>query len=206
MGVWNLTRCKNMLYYKLLMLAVKKPKNKKRLFPILAVAGLLLVGGAVGYVLIAKPFSKNSATPAVTTNGVNTVNYDPPTSEEKTAADQRKEDIVKQQEQTNLPTTTPTIIISPTRISQAGAGQPLNIRVFIDGTASGQCQVTITKAGQPTINKSFSISFEATSSVCQNADVPIGEFGSEGDWTVRLIAVSGQAQSKPYEQTVSIKK
>lgn len=182
------------------MLSVKKPKNKKRL-PLLLALGCLVALAIIGVVIFTFTRPSNKTETDAATAPSNTINYDGPTANEQAAGDSQK---IAQQDTSTTSTGQADLLATITRADQASAGQPLNIRAFVDGTTSGQCQVTLTKSGKPTIQKTFSIAVEGTSSMCQNADIAASEFAVSGDWNLSLIILANSSQSKPVEQTVTI--
>lgn len=187
------------------MRSINQRKNKK---PIILIASVALVIAASGlaYLAIARPFSKQAA-PVTADKPVNTVDYGPPSQQELKTQDDKKNDVLKSADAASgQVATTSDIAVSIVRVSQETAGQPLNIRVQIDGATTGSCQVTLTKAGQSTISKTFPVVFEATSSRCQDSDIPIADFGQGGEWQLRVIVVKDSHQSKPAEQSVTVDK
>lgn len=184
------------------MRSITQRKNKKPI--ILATsAALVLVGGAIAFLAIARPFDK--AVPAETvTRPANDVDYGPPTESELKAAADQKDDIIKAA--TGGSNVTTDITASISRADQASAGQPLNIRVQIQGATTGDCHIKLTRAGQSTIEKTFQVVFEATNSRCLAADVPASDFGQSGEWNLEVYIESGSKQSKTVEQSVTVTK
>ncbi|MGH7196894.1 MAG: hypothetical protein ACREGJ_03990 [Candidatus Saccharimonadales bacterium] len=176
-----------------------KKTNRKKIFALLVVGVALISLGVYGWLQI----PKNSST-QVSPRPVNDVNYSPATEEDKAAVDQRKEDLAKGQEQ--KPATNPAISLTVTRASQSDAGQPLNIRTVISGASSGTCEVNLTKSGQPTITKSFSVLFEATSAMCADANIPTSDFSTGGEWQLKIQVKKDARQSNIVEQSVKITK
>ncbi len=205
MGWLNCQKHINYAIVIILMLSLNKPKNKKKLLsalPLIIVAAAVIAGGL--YLLIAQPLKKSEN--ETNTAPTNTINYDPPSEEEKTTSDAKKDEII---DNINSGDSTPNetdVVVTITRADQAGAGQPLNIRAFIDGTKTGQCKVIISKSGQSTVEKSFPVVFEGTGSSCQNADIDAGEFSTGGEWTLTISVVTGSGQSKATDQKVTIDK
>lgn len=187
------------------MRSINKRKNKK---PILLItsAAIIIVGGGLAYLAIARPFSSKQT--ATTTNTpdrpANTVDYNSPTQAEQQTQDATKNNVVNND--TSQSKTTSSITASLVRADQGGNGQPLNIRVDISGTTSGTCHITLTRAGQPTISKDFTVGFEATSSYCVNADIPASEFSESGAWQLKIVVASGSQESKAIETTVTVAK
>lgn len=186
------------------MRSISKRKNKKPII-LIASAAVLVVGGGLAYLAFGRPFDNPVATDTATNNSPTSSDYAPPTEEELNAASEQKDEIIKATTGDNK-TTNNGIVATITRASQAGAGQPLNIRVDVAGASQGTCEVTLTKDGQPTVYRTFSVVFEATSSRCDNADINASEFGQSGDWHLSLTIKSGESQSKEVTQVVSIVK
>lgn len=96
------------------------------------------------------------------------------------------------------------ITVSIARASQAGAGQPLNIRAIISGASSGECDIALTKEGQPSINKTFAVIFQATSSTCQDANIDASTFLVGGEWNLQIFVKNNSSKSAPVSQVVNI--
>lgn len=175
---------------------------------LIATIGLLIAIGV--YIVVAKPFYK--PTEVKQPRPANSVDYHAPSTAEQQAQQQQKDEIIKKQ--TDQSSTAPssdnstasTLTVTISRASQVSAGKPLNIRVIVDGTSNGECEVTLTKNGQPTIIKTFPIAFEATSSSCQGSDISADAFAVSGNWALNVLAKNGTAQSKPATQTVTVTK
>lgn len=181
-----------------------KAKNKRgRLF--IALAILLVAVGAGSYIFIVKPFNKNAGTGTntpVAERTVNDINYSPATNDEKKDADQAKQNIANQNNQQPTPSTSITVTV--TRASQAGAGQPLNIRTLVSGATSGNCTATLTNANK-TINQSGTLVQNVNAYTC-NIDVPAASFTTGGTWKLSVVATSGQQTSTAATQDVTITK
>jgi hypothetical protein len=188
---------------------MKHPKRKtlvtKKNLIIACAAALLVVGSVVGFI-----YTNNDKRQTANTNDIaqeqrdqnpeNNVNYDPPTEAEIAETEQQKEEIVQENETPPAAGLTVTI----TRSGQTGTGQPLNIRTLVTGATSGTCNVSITKIGQTTLTKTFPITFDATYSSCEGANVPASEFTAEGSWQVSITATNGANTSAPATTTVNI--
>jgi hypothetical protein len=173
---------------------------------IITVIGVFVLGG--GAFALYRNRSENRRTVSSEEQdderGVNEVNYGPPTEEEIDETKRQKEQIIKEYEQNQNPQPSTVINVTISRANQAGGGQPLNIRTIVDGTTSGTCEVNLKKDGQATVRKTFPIGVEATYAVCQQADIPAGEFGAGGDWTLEVVAKSGNLVSAVASQKVTI--
>jgi hypothetical protein len=186
------------------MRSINQRKNKKPIL-LLFFAAIVLVGGGIAYLAIFRPFSTQQPA-AIETRPANDVDYGPPSQQELQVADEQKDDILKAATDDQATNSDAGITVSIARVSQEGPGKPLNIRVQIDGTSHGNCQVTLTRQGQSTVNKTFAVVFEATSSMCQNADIPVGEFGESGEWSLSVVVQDGAHTSKPIVQSVMVVK
>jgi len=184
---------------------MKLPRKKRSEAPlILAIAvPVVIAGGAVVYMLGNQP-KQHSQT---TARPVNSVDYGPPTDQEKQETTQSKADIIQQNDTKTQPSTPPEaskkLTINISRASQLGKGQPVNIRTFVDGATTGTCDVTLTQAGKPTVTATFIIAFEATSSTC-NGDVAAAQIGTSGDWQLSIVAKSANLTSTAATQTIKV--
>jgi hypothetical protein len=188
-----------------------KPRRSILKWMLVAVVILALAGGATYWLLHRSDASDSSI------RSTNSINYSPPTDEEKAEADKQKDEIVGnpgdpskpadgQPPDAGDPAPVGNISVSITRVANATSTQPLSIRALVSGTSSGTCKVSLTKNGQPTVVKTFTVVFEATSATCGSADIPASEFGASGDWTMSLVVQSGPNVSATIKQTVSITK
>ncbi len=188
------------------MKLTSRKKNKKIIIATSVIVPALLLM-SVAYIFFARPFDKKISSKAPNVP-VGVINYDPPTDDEKAAAGQQKEDIIKdyEKDQTDNNQTPSGITVSISLADQASAGKDLNIRALVEGATSGECKITLTQQGQTTVTKSFPLVFEATSSRCQGADIAASEFNKGGEWNLSLVVVSGAAQSNIVQQSVTITK
>lgn len=189
------------------MQKIKTHFNISKKVLILGLVGALVLGG--GALAFFKNRSENQRTASSEQDdekGVNEVNYDPPTEEEIDETKRQKEEIIKKYEESQNQQPSSVINVTISRANQSGNGQPLSIRTIVDGTTNGTCEVNLKKSGQATVSKSFPIGVEATYAVCQGADIPAGDFGAEGDWTLEVVAKSGNLVSAVASQKVTIVK
>jgi hypothetical protein len=174
----------------------KQRPSKKIIFTI--VAALVVIVSLIMWYLW-------SRTPQQTTGTqpTNTINYNPPTEEEKQAGDKQKEVIVQNQKN-DTPTQNPDLRVFIVRTFQDPSG--FNIRSEVDGTTTGDCLITFTKDGQPTVTKTFPVVFEATSSSCQNTPISPSDFSVSGSWNLQIIVKKDGMQSAAATTTVEVKK
>lgn len=137
--------------------------------------------------------------------GVNIVDYGPPSSEQLAATEQKKQQIIGEFESPKPKETSAVdFSISLVRADQSIPSQPLNVRALVFGAKNGNCFYNLTRGGK-TINKTSDIIFEGTSSRC-NADVDLNEFAEPGEWKLELVAESGDKKSNQITQKVNIAK
>lgn len=192
------------------MKIIQKRSHTKRNILLASLVGILLIGGGF-FVWQArqKPAAMAAETPS---QSMNDINYNPPTNEEKEATEERKDEIIKEQEkereEKETPPSTNNITVTIVRPSpgQTTQGEALNIRTVIDGTSSGTCNISLTKTGQPTITKTFPVVFDVSSATCENADIPLSDFGEEGEWQLSITVSKDGKQSQPVTRKVTIAK
>ncbi|HWZ66048.1 MAG TPA: hypothetical protein VNX65_04660 [Patescibacteria group bacterium] len=194
---------------------LSKQKSKRPFLAVLLIAVVLIVVYFLIWKLATnKPNQPSQQPVSQSGSGSSQINYSPLTDAEKQARDQQKQDIIKQQSASSsaaAPSTTSTtpaqtIVATISRASQPASGQPLAVRVNIAGLTSGECDIALSKDGQPTVNKVFPIAFQATTSGCQGSDIAASEFSVSGDWSLQVIAKNGSNQSTPVNQTITISK
>lgn len=166
---------------------------------------LVALGGVIYWRYYSNPQSSD-------TRPMNTVDYSPPSKQEKDDAEAKKEEVIKKEEdakKTNTgsaATTSKDMQVTISRANQAGAGQPLNIRTIITGTNSGECNVELKKDGQTSINKTFAITTETTYATCKQADITASDFSAGGEWNLSITAKNGSVQSPAATTKVTITK
>lgn len=187
------------------MKRTKTKKITKKNLIIVAVIVVLLLG-AFAFLMYRTRNSSLTTTDASKPQGQeieNKINYNPPTEEEKKEAEAKKEEIINNIEN---PPVAQDLTVSIVRATQADKGATLNIRALVSGATSGTCLVKLTRDGQPSVEKSFPITFEATNSMCKGADISASEFTIGGDWQLNITAQSGGKASATATKTVTINK
>lgn len=186
-------------------IARKKTLGKKQKILIIVILLLVAAGGVAVFFFYNTQRNNNANTNEP--RPVNTVDYNPPTKEEEQSTSTQKDQIISDYNKSqggSDQNTTSDITVTISRANQTSAG--LSIGTIVDGAKSGTCTVALTRAGQPTITKTFAIAYEATSGFCQEAVVPIGDFTSEGEWQLAVTATSDGKTSQPATQKVNIDK
>jgi cytoskeletal protein RodZ len=188
------------------MQSISKQKNKKsykKLIVLIAIILVLLAGAS--YVALAHPFNRQQTTTSPEnspTRPVNSVDYNPPTEQNKQDSQDAKQRDINQQQ--NNPPTNPSITVTIARAGQTGAGQPLSVRTTIGGITNGTCNATLTSNGQ-TVTGSGTVTLTGTSYAC-NIDIPTSSFPTGGQWQLSITATNGSATSPAATQTVTITK
>lgn len=186
---------------------MKFPRRKqatKR--PILIILGGVFVA-VLGGILLWQMWP-NSTTPADTTiqgaAPTNTVDYDPPTAEEKAEQEAQKTKLLEGTTGDGSTSTTPpdaNLTITITRAGQATSGQPVSVRTIVSGTASGTCEATFNRAGS-SFTKIFPVAVSASTVTC-NGDVELDTFSS-GEWQMSIIVKNGSGASQPAIATFTV--
>lgn len=169
-----------------------RQKNKKIFFA-LGIGLLMLVVLAGGWYF----FGRHAQTPPQT----GSINYNPPTQEEKKETAEQKDQLIKDQE---TPPANPDIIVTVTSVFQDPNG--VHVRALVSGTNSGQCEIILSQNGSAQIVKTFPVVFEATSASCQNATFPLSEIPAAGIWNVSIIVKKDATQSAAVTTTVNVVK
>lgn len=156
----------------------------------------LLVVGCIITVLVNKHSATNVVSQPVAPTG--TVNYGPPSKVDTQIANQTKQQIIQNDsaassESSISPSTGYTVTIS--RLSQTAAGQPVELRTIVTGTAIGSCNVAFSQNGT-TFSETYQVGLEGTYYTCLNANIPITNFSSPGNWTA-TVNVSNLGLTSP---------
>ncbi len=175
----------------------KKQRPTKKIIFIIVTGILVITAGLVVWYLWSRTPQSTSTQPT------NTVNYNPPTEEEKQAGDKQKE-IIVQNQKNDTPTQNPALQVFIVRTFQDPSG--FNIRTEVGGTTTGDCMITLTKDGQPTVTKTFPVVFEATSASCQNTPISLTDFTVGGAWNMQIVLKKDGAQSAAASTSVDVKK
>jgi hypothetical protein len=173
--------------------------SKNQLLPIiLAGLVLVLVGG-----LIFNRWQDSKSSSSQDTNQADDaeINLSPPTEEEIKAAQEHKDELVKQQNQQNQPTNGK---VTPIIIDAGYYDNQLEVRSFVPGIfeAGGTCTVTASK-GNEKVSKQSAASQGATTTDCPVTNIPRSEL-SAGSWTVVVSYVSTTNQGSSETRIVEV--
>lgn len=181
----------------------KHPK-KKLLFAVLA--GLVIVSLlAGGWLLQSK---RNNTSPAQAgTKAADSIKYAPATPQEKQQAEDRKDEIIRDQakaeEAANAPKTssgkkavTPVITYATYKDGMA------EIQAYIPGLFEdgGSCTLTLTQASQ-TVTKQVPALANVSTTDCQRFNVPRADFPASGTWKVIINYSSTTAEGASSQNT-----
>lgn len=186
------------------MVKNSKFKNKKILIVVSLLAILIACGVAFAYY----KHTKNTDNPAEQLQPSNQagINLNPPTLEENNSGDERKEQIVEEQNKSKnnsgeTKTKQTTVIITD-------AGQYDNIievRSFIPNHyEDGTCTINFQK-GSSKVSKSTPAYRDASTTICTNPLFKRSEFPSAGDWQVTVSYKSPGAVGVSETRTIKIK-
>ena len=181
---------------------------KKKIIIAVAVVAALAIGGAAFYLLSTQ---RNNDTSTDEPRPVNTVDYNPPTQEQEQETSTQKDEIIQDYTKNQDASTgsdgqnaSSSIAVSITRANQTSAG--ISIGTVIDGTKNGTCNVTLSKPSQTTIQKTFTIVYEASSAYCQGAFISIDDIPASGEWQLSIVASGSNGTSEAATQTVNVDK
>lgn len=133
------------------------------------------------------------------------INYDPPTEEEKESGDKQKDDLVENQyegneNQVQSISQSATVIIT----DAAQYGDVIEVRSFIqDHYEDGTCTITFTQ-GAKKVEKETSAYRDASTTICTNPLFKRNEFPTSGDWDVVVSYVAGNTVGVSAKKVVSI--
>jgi hypothetical protein len=184
-----------------------KIKNQKSILTrrnILIIVSLALVLSVAGFAYTLLPIffpPKN--------NSDSTINYNPPTQEQKQAGNQTKEETI------NTPETKQEVAVDPASgkkqvsLTIVDAGQydrVVEVRAFTGSVAEtgGTCTITFTK-GAEKLARTVPTIVSANSTQCTTLKVPTPEFPSLGTWSVVVAYESTQSIGQSSKQDVELK-
>jgi cytoskeletal protein RodZ len=116
------------------------------------------------------------------------INYEPPTQEQKDEGNAAKDSFndkyyptADDQKDTSDDSTTPSKDVSIIISSTTQTSDAIQIRTIIQSVNSGACKLTMTKEGQPTITREAETQNLGSYSTCKGFDVPLSELQA-GSW------------------------
>lgn len=113
---------------------------------------------------------------------VETINYDPPTNEEKNAGDAIKQEIIDN-EQKNPPEKS---IVKVILVDSSQYGDEIEVRAFVENfVEDGNCTINFTN-GDKSIDKTVPAFADASSTPCITLTLPVKDFPEAGMWSVKV--------------------
>lgn len=155
-------------------------KNKKSLF-IISLLVILAIGSTLVWWHLGTQREES-----ITPSEDRTINYGPPSENERRAGDEIKQEIVKQSESDIAPSNSrESVGVAVTTAEQYGS--QVEVRAFIQGVieGGGTCTATFKKDGH-TITSSSEAFIDATTSQCKPIFTDRGEFPSGGGWALTV--------------------
>ena len=175
--------------------------TKKKQILLLASAIIILI--AVGAFLYFRNQSND-------TLELGEINYNPPTEEEANAGDDKKPELVAQQDReansdqqsSDNSDSKKQVTVIITDADQYGSN--IEVRSFIpDHYQDGTCIITISN-GSDVIKKSTPAYKDASTTICTNPLFARSEFGSTGNWQVVVEYVSDSAYGKSDARSIQV--
>jgi hypothetical protein len=183
----------------------QKSKNKSRLTrnkKLLIGTGLVVLVASVAVGLSVYINRHRNSTVSVTTDTGQTVNYSPATKAERKEANDKKDEIVKEQEQKQADTATPNnkASVKPTITNTTGSVNAYVSGIFEEG---GTCTAIFTKAST-TLTKTTPGFQNVSYTQCAPINLETG-FLSTGQWTLIVKYDSEKSSGSSDPQTIEVK-
>lgn len=183
---------------------IKTIKNKKLIIGVLALAAIVVAGGAFAY---SQQSSSTAPTPVVNTSPEATINYDPPTEEEIESTEQHKQAITDREEaRQNQPANLDKRAVTPT-ITYAGQyGTQVEIGAIVPGISEGNgtCTAKFTN-GAKSFTKSVAAVKNVNSTDCPEMNAESNEFSPKGTWTTTVSYNSPVAEGISEPRQIEVK-
>ncbi len=173
---------------------MKKPKNNMTKIALL-VAALIVIASI--FVLIF--FKDNGSEDTPETTGI--INYSPPTEEELLSANEKKKEIVSENDNKTADLDAHVTIVDANQYENS-----IEIRAFASNVVQdGMCVITFTR-NSTVITKQTSAYADASSTPCANIEVPRSEFAENGEWKVSVAYTSSDGKYKGESTIVMVLK
>ena len=178
-----------------------KKINNKRI--IIIATGLLLIATAGAFFMYQKMTSKVDQSQDAT-RPTNTVDYGPPTDEEKAQAEKQKEqNIERSQSDSAPPSRTANVVV----VDSSQYGSSFEVRGYVSNVfeEGGSCTARFSRIGSNAVVKVVSATKSATTTQCQTIEVPVTEFNVKGDWNFTLEYSSPSKQGITKSSIIAIR-
>lgn len=166
--------------------------TKKKKTTLLVVLIVVIIAGAFAYAQM-----RNKDT------GNDSINYNPPTKDEREAADSQKEKNIEREKTDNRPISQNAEIVV---VDAHQYDDTVEVRAYISNIYedNGTCTVVITNGGQ-TVSKDTKGFKDATTTQCEPFDIPRSAFTATGDWQAKILYSSETAKGESTAQIINIK-
>lgn len=178
---------------------LKQTTPKSRLIFILGSLLLLFVAALVLEKTGVTDFYHKAQSP--TTDGTeSSINYDPPTEEEVKAGDEKKQEIIQEEESTPTePVTEANVVI----VDASQYDNSVEVRAFVSNIIKdGTCSFTFTKDNNK-VTKVGPAFGDASSTPCIAQTIPVSEFSESGEWNL-VVRYEADGVAGSAETTVNI--
>ena len=130
---------------------------------------------------------------------INTVSYTPATSTEQEEGENLKNQLI---EDSNKPSMNQGITVSFSAATQDTPGGPVIVKALINGTSSGNCNLTLSKGS---IIKKYSAPVKNLETYygCDGFSIPVADL-SNGNWKAKLI-ITNDSSTGSAEQSIEVK-
>lgn len=179
----------------------KANSNKRRIIATLLVGALIMCGYLTYRYVI-----NHGSDP----QGTDTINYGPPTDEEKTAGELKKQEIIEQETRQRQPSSlnnpnpkNKNVDVIITDASQYD--DIIEVRSFVPNHyEDGTCTIKFEKDSD-SFSKSAPAYKDISTTICTNPEIKRSEFSSSGNWTVIVSYSSATASGNSEKQKITIK-
>lgn len=180
-----------------------KRSNKKKISLILLSVALVFLATAALELTGVTDFYKHDKAPSDSDSS--SINYQPPTENEKQSGDKQKDKVVEDEAARNNPETQNKQKVSVI-ITDAGQYDDIvEVRSFIpDHYQDGACTITFTQ-GTRKVTKDTPAYRDASTTICTNPLFARSEFPSSGDWQVVVSYNAGSFQGSSEPRTVNLR-
>lgn len=165
---------------------------------IVSIIAILAIGGWFSWKRYSPTTDQKSRSTANTSNKINSVNYDPPTTAQKTAGEAAK---VGAQRSSTVPNSSITLQDQKGTVNISRAIQTnyngvamVSLRTTVTGLTTGTCTATFSRTGQNSIEQKTDVISSANYYSCAPVDVAVSSFSESGAWNVK-VAVTNSSNS-----------
>jgi len=172
-------------------------KNKKILFPLIAIA--IIVTGVALYVKFNQKSADSPTQQELREQEKEAGPADPKATNEATQRQRAAEGNTSKNSAEPLKQS---VVVY---ISSAGqSGGDIFVNAIVENQTSGNCTLTLTKAGSPTVTRAAQLGLVTSYYACQGFTIERGAFAQPGDWTAVVSFSNNQSEGKSKEQKVTV--